>query len=190
MFREEVELEVDSGSRDDRFQARDLVGVGNDPEDKAVLVQLRHRQADAIDADGSLVNHEVGELRRKGDGETVILSDFFIREHFRTRIDMTLHKVSAEPVADAKGTLEIDGITGLQFAQIREPQRLMQEIKSHRPVFHLGHGETGSVIRDTLTQGHFFDKTRSDPELRTGLNRLEADDLATFFNDPCEHRTG
>ena len=113
MLRQQVKLQIHPRPRHDRLQARDFVGVGDDPEDKAVLVQLGDGDADVVDADRAFVNHEMGEFAGKGHGEAVILTDSVVGDDFGAGVDVALDEVSAEPVSDAEGALEIDGITGL-----------------------------------------------------------------------------
>lgn len=120
MFGEEVEFEVHSRTHPDIPQIRHLVGVGDDPEKETILVQLGHGEADPVDADGALVNDEVGEFSRQGDGEPVVLPDPLVSGHLGTGIHMPLHEMAAEAVADAEGSLEIDGVAGFQIAEIGE----------------------------------------------------------------------
>lgn len=190
MLGEQVELEVHARSDPDMVQIRHLVGVGDDPKDEAIPVQLGHGEADPVDADGALVNDEAGEFARQGDGEPVVLTDALVSGHLDAGVDMPLHEMAAEPVANAEGTLEIDGITRFQIPEIGEAQGLVEEVETHRPVLHFRDGEAGPVVGDTLPEGEFAGEGGLHPEFRAGLDRLECDDLAAGFHDACEHAGG
>ena len=190
MFGEEVELEVHPRPDPDMVQIRHLVGVGDDPEKKTILVQFGHGEADPVDADGAFVNDEVGEFARQRDGEPVVLTDALVSGHLGTGIHMPLHEMAAEAVADAEGSLEIDGIARLQIPEIGEPQGLVEEVETHRPILHFRDGEAGPVVGDALPEGEFIDEGGLHPKFRTGLDRLQRDDFAAGFHDACEHAGG
>jgi iron-sulfur cluster assembly accessory protein len=171
-------------------QIRHLVGVRNDPEGETIRLQARDREADAVDADGALVNDEVGEFPRQGNGEPVVLTDPLVSGHFGADVDMPLHEVAAETVADAEGTLEIDGIAGFQVPEIGEPQGFVEEVETHRAVLHFRDGETGPVVGDTFAEGEFSGEGGLHPEFRAGFDRLQRDDFAAGFHDACEHAGG
>lgn len=153
-------------------------------------MQLGHGEADPVDADGAFVNDEVGEFARQRDGEPVVLTDPLVSGHLGTGIHMPLHEVAAEPVANAEGSLEIDGIARLQIPEIGEPQGLVEEVETHRPILHFRDGEAGPVVGDALPEGEFVDEGGLHPKFRTGLDRLQRDDFAAGFHDACEHAGG
>ena len=95
MLRQQIKLQIHPRPRYDRFQARDFVGVGDDPEDKPVLLQFGDGEADAIDADGAFVDHEMGELAGKRHGEAVVLTDPVVGDDFGAGVDVALNEVSA-----------------------------------------------------------------------------------------------
>ena len=162
----------------------------DDPESETIRFQPGDREADPIDADRALVNDEGSELRGEGDGEMVILPDPLVTEDFGADIDMALHEVAAEPIPDTEGALEIDGIAGFQVAEIGEPQGLVEEVETHRPVPHLRDGEARSVVGDAFAKGGLVGEGGLHPEFCAGLDRLERDDFAAGFHDACEHAGG
>ncbi len=190
MLGEQVKLKVHARAHPDMVQIRHLVGVGDDPEKKTILVQLGHGEADPIDADGTLGNDEVGEFARQGDSEPVILTKTIVSGHFGAGVDMPLHEMAAEPVANAEGTLEIDGITRFQIPEIGEAKGLVEEVETHRPVPHVRDGEASPVVGDAFPEGEFAGEGGFHPEFRAGLDRLECDDFAAGFHDACEHLGG
>ena len=190
MLGKEVELEVHARTDPDIPQIRHLVGVGDDPEDEAIPVQHGHGEADPVDADGALVNDEVGEFARQGDGEPVVLTHALVSGHFCAGVDMPLHEMAAESVADAEGTLKIDGIARFQIPEIGKAQGLVEEVETHRAVLHLRDGETGSVVGDAFAKGEFAGERCLHPEFGAGLDRLQCDDLAAGFHNACEHAGG
>jgi iron-sulfur cluster assembly protein len=120
----------------------------------------------------------------------VVLTNPLVSGHFGAGVDMALHEVAAETITDAEGTLEIDGTAGFQIAEIGETQGLVEEVETHRPIFHLRDGETGPVVGDTFAEGGFAGERSLHPEFRAGLDRLQCDDLAAGFHDACEHAGG
>lgn len=101
MLGEEVELEVNEGSRTESSQIRDFEGVGNDPDGEGVLIELGDGEADPIDADRSFVDDEMCEILGQRDAKSVILSYGSEFEDFDTGVDMALDKMPTETVADA-----------------------------------------------------------------------------------------
>lgn len=190
MLREQVELEIHPRSGTHRFQRRHLVGVGDDPENEAVLVQLRHRETDAVDADRSFVDDERGEFARQGDGKTVVLPDALVIEHFGASVDVPLDEMAAEPVADAQGALQVDRCARGEGSQIGETQGFVEQIEAHRPILHFRHGEAGAVVRNALAQRDLVGEGSLHPQRRPGRDRFQRDDLSASFDDACEHGPG
>lgn len=120
----------------------------------------------------------------------MVLTDALVSGHFGTGVDMALHEMAAEPVADAEGSLEIDGIARFQIPEIGEAQGFVEEVETHRPVLYLRDGETGPVVGDTFAEGEFVGERGLHPEFRSGLDRLQRDDFAAGFHDACEHAGG
>jgi hypothetical protein len=62
----------------------------------------------------------------------MILPDGFVGEDLGAGVDMALDKVSAEPVADAEGALEIDGIAGLELTEVGDAKGFVEQVKTVR----------------------------------------------------------
>lgn len=73
VFREQVKFEIHTRARCDRLQARDLMGVRNDPDHDGTVIQLSNCQTDPIYTDRSLVDDEVGELSGQRDLKPMVL---------------------------------------------------------------------------------------------------------------------
>jgi hypothetical protein len=71
--------------------------VGDDPHREVCWIDGGDGEADAVDRDGSFVNHIAGKFLRERDIDAQIRSFFFQSDNLGGAINMTLDKMTAEP---------------------------------------------------------------------------------------------
>src|SRR5215469_7828302 len=77
VFAQQISFEVNGISNFSLSQCRDFVSVRYDPDAKALLVDARDRQADAIHRNRTLGDDITHHFGRRGDVEHVVLSRAF-----------------------------------------------------------------------------------------------------------------
>ena len=97
--------------------------VGNEHDGKPVVPHVDQGQADAVDGDRALRDHEFGPARVDFEFQEL---PFPLPVSFAQDgggVDMALNEVSSQPVAHLECALEVDAIAGLPVAQVGSLQR-------------------------------------------------------------------
>jgi hypothetical protein len=188
---EDVRLDVDPVARDEGSEHRRGEGLGDQRHLEPVVARLAdgaHREGDAVHGDRALPHHEGregGVEAEAQDAPRVLRVD---GEHGRGAVDVTLHEVAAEAVAERGGAFEVDAIADPDAAQRRHVDRDAHDIRGE-PVgplvddreAHAVHGDRVAVRR----VGHRDRRPHGQP---TRVARaLPGEHLAELFDDAGEH---
>ena len=127
-------------------------GVGDDGHGEVGVGQARHREADAVDGDGSLHDDVAQGGRIGSDGVphgVVVALDAANRAH---RVDVPRHQVSAESPVGRHGPLQVHGAAGMQGAEVAASQRLVHDIGAELGRSQRSDGEADAVHGDGVAQ--------------------------------------
>ena len=156
----------------------DLEGVGSDPEDRRLSGQFGDGERDAIDAQGSFVDAEGMDRRRKRNFEPIVLAHGGEVEDLSGVIDMALDKVPAKAIADRKGSFQIDGTAFFQFSERGDLESLGKKVEAN-VIIECRCGEAATIDGDRVSEGEFSGERNVQNEAG----------LLTFF-DEGDHPAG
>src|SRR2546429_51842 len=103
-------------------------------------------------------------------------------------VDMALHDVAAQTVAELERPLDVQATAERQPAERRARERLRRDV-GHEPRPRAAHdGQAGAVDRDALAEGKPRERPRrGDRETRPGTARLAPLEAARRLDDAGEH---
>ena len=119
-----VGLDVDAVARPEGAEGGDGQGVGDQHHREAAGGDVDERQADAVDGDRPLGDHQRRPGRVEGEGEELPLAVGPAIAEGGRGVDVPLDEVAAEPVADPQGPLQVHRVAGRAVAQVRAEQGL------------------------------------------------------------------
>src|SRR5262249_61086873 len=99
-------------------QGGDGKRVRDESNAETVAGDVDEGEADTVDGDGAFRHHLLGESGRAGEPDELPLALAAPLGDAADAIDVPLHEMSAEPVAEAKGAFEVDAIKGFQLAEV------------------------------------------------------------------------
>src|SRR5829696_7163704 len=145
-----------------------------------------HGQADTVDGDRAVGHHQRLQLvgQPQADQQGVVAPAHLLDDAHR--VDVALHQVPAQPVAEPHCALEVDPAPGVpgadrrtlyfgEYGDHREPSRAV-----------VAHREARAVHRDALA-GCEPEVPRQDAQLAPRLRTLDTLDDADVVNQPGEH---
>src|SRR5712691_9053126 len=130
------------------------------------------------------------EARRQLNLEAMIVGLFLERNDFGSAIDVSLHEVSAQAIAGAKGALEINRAAAAECFEICPLEGLLKQIEPDVVARASADSETASIYGDAVTSANgFADAWRDDLQLRALIRGAVCADAADFFDKTGEHRS-
>ena len=130
--------------------------------------QVIDRQTHPIDRNRAVLYHKLGEARRQSKVDETrisLLPDVFDR---RDAVDMALHEVSAEPVADFNRALEVYSLAGAPSTD-RRPAECRLHGRDGEPAGAVReHGQASAVDRDAFAVAEIR-VARFNTELATSI---------------------
>src|SRR5690606_33214335 len=130
---QDVHLEIHVRSLPGLAEGRGREGVRDDVDAEAVVVDLVHRQRDAVESDRALGRDGARIGGGKLDEEAHAVALGTAPDDARDRIDVALDDVAAELVAERERALEIDARAGAPGAERRARQRLARGVDGEAP---------------------------------------------------------
>jgi hypothetical protein len=127
------------------MQIRDLPGVGNNPDNKAIRVQFRDCEANAVHGNRPFENHVSRKRFWKSDLDSMIASRRFDGFDPSRGVYMPLHHVPVEPAIRQHRSLQIDYIASFKISQIGSSQCFAQQIESNLGPIYAGDRQAAAI---------------------------------------------
>src|SRR5579884_325304 len=129
-------------------QRRSLQRFGNERDLEPPRTNTGNRYADAVNADERFIADVTRELRRERNAHAFALSFRRTRDHFAGRIDVAVHEVAADSIAQTQRIFDVDYIALVQGTQIRTIERFGNDVEIDDVVIDIGRRQTHAVDRD------------------------------------------
>src|SRR5689334_2111058 len=145
-----------------------------------------HGEAHSVDRDGAVRDHQRLEVLGQADVDEQRVGAPLDALHRADAVDMALHHVSAEAVAEAERALEVHPPAGFPRADGGAIEGRDDRRDGEPASAVLAHGEAGAVHRDALARGE-PDVPRRNAQLAPRLRPLHTLDHTDIVNQPGEH---
>src|SRR5438132_8781621 len=162
-------------------------GVRDEGHAEAVRGYIHQREADAVHGHRALGHHLRPKLRRAGEPDQLPLAFLLPAGNLADAVNMSLHEVTAQSIADAHGSLHVDAILGVKAAEIRPRQRLRSRLEAALAFVVLGHGEAGAVESHTFAGRQLAGEGHVDGQPLAGTVCVDAPNGAKGFDEACKH---
>jgi hypothetical protein len=151
-----------------------------------LIDHLAHRQADAIDCDRTAAYDKVGHGRRKREIDQPAVFGIADGPDLAHAVDVPLHDVATQRIADPERPLEIHPPAGRPVAHRCSPDRCAHG-SGDEPVWPmLAHGQANAIHGNALTVPHYVVATRQ-AEFAPGRGHCHAFDRSDGVDESCEH---
>jgi len=122
-------------------------GVGDDSNVESCLLYVENSEADAVEADGALFDHEPGEFFWEFDTELPTALEILALEAGRCGVHMALDDMAIEPAIHHQASFEVDEVAGLPVAEVALFERFFDGGDAVQVVFLFFHGQADAVMR-------------------------------------------
>src|SRR5262245_22593489 len=184
---DQVALEVDALAGQNASKIRMLQRERDDLHVKVIVLQGRHREADAIHGDRTLVDDIGREIGRKPERQPLKLRLRPPPLQHSDCVDMTLDEVTTKPTVSTKRTLQVHARPPRQRAKRRHPDRLGADIGPNSTGICGHHSQADTVDGQAVTGFQLRSYCRINPQLQAAGGGLPLDNLASCLNEAGEH---
>src|SRR5207245_26344 len=139
-------------------QGGDGERVWDESDAEAVAGDFDEGEADAVDGDGALVYHLLGEDGRAREPDDLPLALAAPLGDAADAVDVPLDEMSAESVAETKGAFEVDAVAGLQLTEVGLRERLWPCLEREGIALEVDDGEAGAIDSDAIAESRALDE--------------------------------
>jgi predicted kinase len=188
VFRQEVGFEIDRITGLAAAEGGYGQSMGNQGDAEGLVRHIHDRQADPIDSNRTLGHHlteQVGGTAKPDHDPVAVCLAALEGAHC---IDMSLHEMAAQAIAEPQGAFEVDPVAGLHTTQVRPSQRLGRDLKGAGLRIGRDHGQTGPIDRHAFPESQLAGKGwDGDHQTTAGALGTEGADGAQRFNKSRKH---
>ena len=187
VFSEYIELEVHHASLFKILEVGMLVGVWNNGHREGAIAGIDYREADAIYANGALLD---GDISFQG---IVVEGEYFAAIHVGnigadgSLVHMPIHQMAIQPSIHQHASLEVDRVTDLYNSQVCFQQGFFDGCNGIKLFFDAIHSEADAVVGNTLVYLQLLNKGSMNMEFQVGMQVFNMLDYPYGFDDSCEH---
>lgn len=161
--------------------------IGNNSYGKIVSGHIKAGKANAIYANRTLFNNQVGKLFGKTDPELPTAVKFRTVQTDAGSIYMPLYKMTIETAIEGQTTLQVDQAACLPLSQIGFAECLLYSRYLMVPIARTFNGQAYTIMTDTLVDLQLMTDGRGDAETKIGALLPDQRYPAHCFYYACEH---
>ena len=164
-----------------------LISVGNDGNGKSLGMRVNHREANAIDRNGSFRYRDVFRRSFMFEMQHPTAVGIHHLMQLGRSIHVSLHQMAIQATSERRTTLQIHRVSLLPITQIRAVQRFLNR-SDHKPFRILFHDrQTHPIVGNTLVNFQFVCESRSQFKMDVRPFLFDAQDLSYALDNACKH---